>query len=144
MCIRDRRGLLKIREAGGEGAKKSYEIVMTAPKGLRPHEQAMADALWPHLKQGSIELKKGWKHLLGAHTAYRRAVFTELGDLGFLDKERQAAGRGLRIAGLWVTLFGVVGLVVFGLGFGHPVSYTHLRAHETVLTLVCRLLLEKT
>ena len=28
--------------------------------------------------------------------------------------------------------------------FGHvPVSYTHLRAHETVLDLVCRLLLEK-
>ena len=24
----------------------------------------------------------------------------------------------------------------------HPVSYTHLRAHETVLDLVCRLLLE--
>ena len=24
-----------------------------------------------------------------------------------------------------------------------PVSYTHLRAHETVLELVCRLLLEK-
>src|SRR5664280_3509747 len=24
-----------------------------------------------------------------------------------------------------------------------PVSYTHLRAHETVLALVCRLLLEK-
>src|SRR5665811_2434562 len=42
-----------------------------------------------------------------------------------------------------------------GTGFGHrlavniagdttiPVSYTHLRAHETVLDLVCRLLLEK-
>src|SRR5665811_1765907 len=27
--------------------------------------------------------------------------------------------------------------------FPHPVSYTHLRAHETVLDLVCRLLLEK-
>ena len=26
---------------------------------------------------------------------------------------------------------------------GAPVSYTHLRAHETVLDLVCRLLLEK-
>ena len=25
----------------------------------------------------------------------------------------------------------------------HTVSYTHLRAHETVLDLVCRLLLEK-
>src|SRR5665811_2557644 len=28
------------------------------------------------------------------------------------------------------------------MGWG-PVSYTHLRAHETVLDLVCRLLLEK-
>ena len=27
--------------------------------------------------------------------------------------------------------------------FTGPVSYTHLRAHETVLDLVCRLLLEK-
>ena len=26
---------------------------------------------------------------------------------------------------------------------GAPVSYTHLRAHETVLDIVCRLLLEK-
>ena len=29
------------------------------------------------------------------------------------------------------------------LGSIHAVSYTHLRAHETVLDLVCRLLLEK-
>ena len=36
-----------------------------------------------------------------------------------------------------------IGLFKF-LGFCHdPVSYTHLRAHETVLDLVCRLLLEK-
>src|SRR5665811_1391759 len=28
-------------------------------------------------------------------------------------------------------------------GVSVPVSYTHLRAHETVLDLVCRLLLEK-
>ena len=27
--------------------------------------------------------------------------------------------------------------------WSRPVSYTHLRAHETVLDLVCRLLLEK-
>ena len=29
------------------------------------------------------------------------------------------------------------------LDYIEPVSYTHLRAHETVLDLVCRLLLEK-
>ena len=33
------------------------------------------------------------------------------------------------------VLFGVIGFA--------SVSYTHLRAHETVLDLVCRLLLEK-
>ena len=31
----------------------------------------------------------------------------------------------------------------FGVATREPVSYTHLRAHETVLELVCRLLLEK-
>src|SRR5665811_1648856 len=32
--------------------------------------------------------------------------------------------------------------IAYSLEYG-PVSYTHLRAHETVLDLVCRLLLEK-
>ena len=35
-------------------------------------------------------------------------------------------------------------LTIGSLVWGTPVSYTHLRAHETVLDLVCRLLLEKT
>ena len=35
---------------------------------------------------------------------------------------------------------GIARMQPFGLS---PVSYTHLRAHETVLDLVCRLLLEK-
>ena len=34
-------------------------------------------------------------------------------------------------------------LVAIGRTGADPVSYTHLRAHETVLDLVCRLLLEK-
>ena len=38
-------------------------------------------------------------------------------------------------------------LHILPLGLDHilfiPVSYTHLRAHETVLDIVCRLLLEK-
>ena len=33
--------------------------------------------------------------------------------------------------------------VLVGVDVLLPVSYTHLRAHETVLDLVCRLLLEK-
>ena len=38
------------------------------------------------------------------------------------------------------------GIAVLNTGHRHPalaVSYTHLRAHETTLHLVCRLLLEK-
>ena len=42
-----------------------------------------------------------------------------------------AATKGVR------EMFGELGQGV------QPVSYTHLRAHETVLDLVCRLLLEK-
>ena len=44
------------------------------------------------------------------------------------------------------VLVGVVGVIGRWRGRwrGHrAVSYTHLRAHETVLDLVCRLLLEK-
>ena len=35
------------------------------------------------------------------------------------------------------------GVLVFALLMAAPVSYTHLRAHETGRNLVCRLLLEK-
>ena len=45
----------------------------------------------------------------------------------------------LRVAGEALTLEGERSIVLT-LG---AVSYTHLRAHETVLDLVCRLLLEK-
>ena len=44
-----------------------------------------------------------------------------------------------------VRVFGS-GNVLYGSDYPHTigaVSYTHLRAHETVLDLVCRLLLEK-
>ena len=43
-------------------------------------------------------------------------------------------GFSFAIAGLLLTLQALA---------GGAVSYTHLRAHETVLDLVCRLLLEK-
>ena len=48
-----------------------------------------------------------------------------------------------------LTVVALVGLISalggspLAAGLAGPVSYTHLRAHETVLDLVCRLLLEK-
>ena len=38
---------------------------------------------------------------------------------------------------------GQAGAARHGISRALPVSYTHLRAHETVLDIVCRLLLEK-
>ena len=51
---------------------------------------------------------------------------------------------------IWPFLIGAILAAIvfffvwlFSPGKPSPVSYTHLRAHETVLDLVCRLLLEK-
>ena len=62
------------------------------------------------------------------------------------------ARRAARGLGLLLLLAALLGLVLASISFGSrpiplarlwPVSYTHLRAHETSLHLVCRLLLEK-
>ena len=50
--------------------------------------------------------------------------------------EARFAGGAHRLQELYPRIRDVVEAVL-------PVSYTHLRAHETVLDLVCRLLLEK-
>ena len=51
---------------------------------------------------------------------------------------------------VWIAIPGSLGAMLSDGDYGAqrvvaliPVSYTHLRAHETVLDLVCRLLLEK-
>ena len=41
------------------------------------------------------------------------------------------------------SVFGYYPFIVVSIDYAKTVSYTHLRAHETVLDLVCRLLLEK-
>ena len=43
----------------------------------------------------------------------------------------------------WLYALGVRQITPIHLTNNASVSYTHLRAHETVLDLVCRLLLEK-
>ena len=63
---------------------------------------------------------------------YKRQVHTRGGSLGLLD----GIGPHPVLRRLWLRLPSVSARAV-------PVSYTHLRAHETVLDLVCRLLLEK-
>src|SRR5665811_1587075 len=60
------------------------------------------------------------------------------------DQDRVAFMPDSRVAG-GISAPGSHGTVRDGLPShgSSPVSYTHLRAHETVLDLVCRLLLEK-
>ena len=60
----------------------------------------------------------------------RDRAFLEADRLGLLDDTAliECAGRDIRRRGVRQL---------------RPVSYTHLRAHETVLDIVCRLLLEK-
>ena len=65
-----------------------------------------------------------------ASDVYKRQHQALTGDLKKLvDESMQAALKIERIAAIGEE--------------ADPVSYTHLRAHETVLDLVCRLLLEK-
>ena len=65
------------------------------------------------------------------------------------DQGRLLVGAGLGIAvdtmdRVAALVDAGVDVVVVDTAHGHTtVSYTHLRAHETVLDLVCRLLLEK-
>ena len=60
-------------------------------------------------------------------------------------KRQRKARMGWRLArtDCFTRLFTAMGLYGWWAGMAGSVSYTHLRAHETVLDLVCRLLLEK-
>src|SRR5665811_1118374 len=79
--------------------------------------------------------------------ACQAALLGALGRLGWIARGIDACGvtatSRCRLFGL-ATCGGIIHWRAVGacLGLG-PVSYTHLRAHETVLDLVCRLLLEK-
>ena len=63
-----------------------------------------------------------WRHLWLSYNNPFNLLLTLLAAVSCFTRDTQAAV--------------VIGSMV-------PVSYTHLRAHETVLDLVCRLLLEK-
>ena len=64
---------------------------------------------------------------IGVSPATVRNIMSDLEDSGFINHPHTSAGR-----------------VPTDKGYRYyAVSYTHLRAHETVLDLVCRLLLEK-
>ena len=59
------------------------------------------------------------------------------------DRRKQRIDLGLRQPYWQQAVLEAVVEKDVGKAGADPVSYTHLRAHETVLDLVCRLLLEK-
>src|SRR5664280_97985 len=88
-----------------------------------------------------------WRRILCARIKSRLLAGKTMRDALKFDRIRK------EMPGVLITLALVGGLTAvlftmvweFGLEHGsvvYPVSYTHLRAHETVLDLVCRLLLE--
>lgn len=113
-----RRGVIEIREVK-EGKKPKYIVAMSAPRALAPHEQVLTDALWLQMKQGAIDLMAARGHLMRALPGFRRAVVGELREAGFIDAERTSAAKGLRMSGIVVTVFGIAGMVIFGMVFGH-------------------------
>ena len=73
-----------------------------------------------------------------------RVIWAE--SFGLADKENSitATPDTLYCIGSTSKMFAAVATMLLVERWGvSPVSYTHLRAHETVLDLVCRLLLEK-
>ena len=68
----------------------------------------------------------------------RDRAFSALQFILSASRQDYASGTEL-LARAALAFIGVVAM----LAWLQPVSYTHLRAHETVLDLVCRLLLEK-
>src|SRR5665811_351557 len=80
---------------------------------------------------------------LGDNSAELKSAPIVNHDAPGLDQERWVTMKGMDLK----VHYRIIGKgpidVVFIPGWTNPVSYTHLRAHETVLDLVCRLLLEK-
>src|SRR5678810_849792 len=69
-----------------------------------------------------------------------RCVMISHGGFPNIDMQKEVTGGLLEPASLNYNI--VTKLLREELGYRHPVSYTHLRAHETGRNLVCRLLLE--
>src|SRR5665811_2374732 len=87
-------------------------VVLIGEADARPYER-------PPLSQGYLRGEKGFD-AVAVHSAY----FYDAHDI---DLRTSTSVTALEVGSSEVTL-----------DSGEPVSYTHLRAHETVLDLVCR------
>ena len=130
-----RHGVLQISESSD--SRKRFDAVMQPPARRRPHEKARAarpheesqparpheqvikDTLWLQMNNGRVDLRTAWRHLARTLPAFRRSVLAEMQEAGLVDAERRWAARGMRVAGLVVTLLGIASVVIFRIAFGH-------------------------
>jgi hypothetical protein len=121
-----RRAVLQIAESPGNA--KHFQIIAQRPslasprdqaRPAKPHEQAIEDTLWLHMKDGRVELRSAWRHLKRTLPAFRRSVLAEMQEAGLVDAERRWAARGMSVAGIVVTLLGIASFVIFRIAFGH-------------------------
>jgi hypothetical protein len=112
-----RRGVLQICESPEN--PKRFDVVMHKQSRTRPHEEVVTHALWLQLKNGRVELRTAWRHLVRSLPAFRKSVLAEMQDAGLVDPERRLAARSMRVAGIVVALLGLAGFVIFRIAFGH-------------------------
>ena len=113
-------------------------IIMDVPPLRRPYLHIVSRKVWVRILEF---LLFAWPII--AVSSIALAVFSFIGIDGAINRLFSPVTEIiLRLPSeLGITLF--LGIFRKELTLIMPVSYTHLRAHETVLELVCRLLLEK-
>ena len=117
------------------GQLSGYVSVRTKPARA---EIEQAEALYAQMRAGRLSGRKLHQGLL-----VRTGL---LAPWSYLTQTLSVGGRVFLGLGLmWlIGVLALLGAAWLAPGvFAHPVSYTHLRAHETPEHLVCRLLLEK-
>lgn len=120
-----KRGVVQFQE--NPDNPKRFDLVMPSPPDnrrteapqARPHEQAILDALWLHIKNGRVDLRTAWRHLARALPAFRRNLLSEMQESGLVDEERRSAAKGMTIAGIVVMVLGIAGFALFIVLFGH-------------------------
>lgn len=118
-----KRGAVQFRQQADD--PKRFDLIIPSPAAntqrasARPHEQALLDVLWLHLKSGSVDLRGAWKHLSGALPVFRRNLLTEMQEANLVDAERRWAARGMTISGAVTIALGGAGFAAFISLFGH-------------------------
>src|SRR5664280_2329578 len=132
------------REGGEQGGEHPPAVLGRRAPGLGqrpgPLEEEVQVAL-PRVADSAVDLQGHPGCLHGCVERPGRSVDHGTRELQLHPGAGQQVLDRLKGADRLAELPALLGIV--GSHGDHPVSYTHLRAHETVLELVCRLLLEK-